>query len=367
MIRTTIFPGRYIQGFDALKRLGKECGRFGEKGFFVCDPFVHENLYPQLNDQIAGEIDIIVEKFGGECSDEEIERLADQARQENSEIVAGLGGGKTLDTAKAVGHELNVPVAVIPTLASTDAPCSALAVIYTAEGSFKRYLDLPANPDLVLIDTKLVAQAPTRFLVSGMGDALATRFEAESAAKNYAANLTGDVGTMTAYSLAHLCYDTLLEYGVFAKAACKVKAVTPALDHVVEANTLLSGLGFESGGLAAAHAIHNGLTVLGETHKYYHGEKVAFGTLASLFLTDKPQDIIDEVYCFCEAVGLPTSLADIGLLNASDEVLLRAAKAACAADETIHNEPMPLNAEMVLDALKTADAYGEDRKTVIMR
>jgi glycerol dehydrogenase len=242
-----------------------------------------------------------------------------------------------------------------------------LAVIYTADGSFKRYLDLPANPDLVLVDTNLVARAPIRFLVSGMGDALATRFEAESAAANYAANLTGDVGTLTAFSLARLCYDTLLEYGAIAKAACKVKAVTPALDHIVEANTLLSGLGFESGGLAAAHAIHNGLTVLDETHKYYHGEKVAFGTLASLFLTDKPGDVIDEVYCFCEAVGLPTILADIGLPNASDEVLMKAAEAACAEDETIYNEPMPVGPTMVLSALKTANAYGEERKTVLNR
>jgi glycerol dehydrogenase len=205
MIRTTIFPGRYIQGFDAMERLGKECGRFGNKGFLVCDPFVHENLLPRLRNTIAGEIDITVEKFSGECSDEEIERLADQARKASSDLIAGLGGGKTLDTAKAVAFELNVPVAVVPTLASTDAPCSALAVIYTPEGSFKRYLDLARNPDLVLIDTKLVAQAPTRFLVSGMGDALATRFEAESAAQNYAANLTGDVGTMTVFSLARLC------------------------------------------------------------------------------------------------------------------------------------------------------------------
>lgn len=56
--------------------------------------------------------------------------------------------------------------------------------------------------------------------------------------------------------------------------------MTPALEHIVEANILLSGLGFESGGLASCHAIHNGFTVLEQTHKYYHGEKVAFGTLA---------------------------------------------------------------------------------------
>jgi len=123
---------------------------------------------------------------------------------------------------------------------------------------------------------------------------------------------------MTAFSLAELCFKTLLEYGVDAKNACDVNTVTPALEHVIEANTLLSGLGFESGGLATAHAVHNGLTVLEPTHAYYHGEKVAIGTLTSLILTDKSSEEIHRVFSFCESIGLPTTLADIGLKDVSD-------------------------------------------------
>ena len=48
--------------------------------------------------------------------------------------------------------------------------------------------------------------------------------------------------------------------GVAAARDVEVDALTPALERVVEANTLLSGLGFESGGLCIAHAVHNGLT-----------------------------------------------------------------------------------------------------------
>lgn len=138
--------------------------------------------------------------------------------------------------------------------------------------------------------------------------------------------------------------------------------VTPALAHVVEANTLLSGLGFESGGLASAHSIHNGLTRLHGTHQYYHGEKVAIGVLAGLFLTDRPSELIDDVYDFCESIGLPTTLADIGLGGASDEDLYVVAEAACAEGETIHHEPCPISPNAVFAALKTADQVGRNRR-----
>jgi len=361
MIRTTIFPGRYVQGSDALHRLGNELSRLGQKAFIVCDPFVYENMLSGFQESIENEMTAGFEKFGGECCDDEIDRLSDAAEKGGYDLIAGIGGGKTLDTAKAASHRLKLPVAIVPSIASTDAPCSALAVIYTPEGGFDRYLFLTRNPDLVLIDTKIVARAPTRQLVSGMGDALATWFEAESARINYAPNMTGDLGSMTAYSLARLCYDTLLDYGVHAKLACEADAVTPALERIVEANTLLSGLGFESGGLASAHALHNGLTAVEETHGFSHGEKVAFGTLASLFLTDKPAAVIDEVYGFCESIGLPTTLEQIGLSDASDDLLTTIAETACAEGETIHNEAIPVTPEMVVSAMKSADMRGRSK------
>ncbi|WP_292587864.1 glycerol dehydrogenase [Mesotoga sp. UBA5557] len=360
MIKATIFPGRYVQGADALNSLGKELKRFGENAFIITDPFVYENIIPSIKDSLLEEVSAEIIEFSEECSDEEIDRLSDKATSK-ADVLVGIGGGKTLDTAKAVAHNLKIPVAVVPTIASTDAPCSALSVIYTPEGEFKRYLFLPKNPDLVLVDSKVIASAPARFLVSGMGDALATWFEARSCEIGNAKNMTGNPGSMTAYSLARLCYETLLKYGEQAKNACQAQVVTSALEKVIEANTLLSGLGFESGGLAAAHAIHNGLTILQETHEFFHGEKVAFGTLASLFLTEKDPAVIDEVFYFCETVGLPTTLEGIGLGNATYEQLMKVAETSSAEGETIHNELVEVTPETVFSALKAADAYGKYR------
>jgi len=362
MISTTLFPGRYIQGAGALSRLGGELSRLGKRHLVICAPSAHERLLPDLLPDLEKAGEVRVERFGRECTEKEIRRLLAAAREFKADVVAALGGGKTLDAAKSVAARAGIPVAVAPTVASTDAPCSSLTIIYTEDGVFERVDYLPRNPDLVLADTRVIARAPARFLASGMGDALATWFEADSCRISRGKNIAGDTGSMAAHALARLCYETVRDWGQAALTACGAGVVTPALERVVEANTLLSGLGFESGGLGAAHAIHNGLTALPGPHGLFHGEKVAFGVLASLFLTDRPLALMDEVYGVCEGLGLPTTLADLGLKDASDADLLIVAEKTCAPEESIHNEPVEISPALVLAALKAADAEGRRRK-----
>ena len=362
MHSVTLFPGRYIQGPDALSALPDECSRLGSHPLVIASPGSRANLLGRVLPALAAAGPVTVETFGRQCSDEAIDALCSLRENAGCGLVVGMGGGKALDTAKAVAHRGGVPCAMVPTIASTDAPCSSVCVVYTADGVFKRADVLPRNPDSVIVDTRIMAEAPARFLASGMGDALATWFEAESCRTGRSPNIAGAAGSMTAYALARLCYDTLLEYGPQALSAARARSVTPALERIVEANTLLSGLGFESAGLASAHSIHNGLTALPQTGAYYHGEKVAFGTLASLFLTDQPPSRIDQVYAFCRSVGLPTTLADIGLAEVSDQDLLRVAHKACAPEESMHHEPFDTRPERVADMLRAADAWGRERQ-----
>ncbi len=362
MLSATLFPGRYVQGSGALSLLGAELARLGDRHFLIASPHPLARLLPPLQPELERAVALRVERFGGECTDREIERLLALAKDFGAQAVAAIGGGKTLDAAKTVAARAGLPSAMIPTIASTDAPCSSVAIIYTHEGVFERVEFLPRNPDLVLVDTEIMAKAPARFLASGMGDALATWFEAESCRISRSSNIAGRTGSMTAHALARLCYETVRDWGPSALTACEAGVVTPALERIVEANTLLSGLGFESGGLAAAHSIHNGLTALSGVRGLYHGEKVAFGVLASLFLTDKPLALMDEVYGICAALGLPTTLADLGLAGVSDAELLRVAEKACAPEESIHNEPADISPPLVLAALKAADAEGRKRK-----
>ena len=359
MANTIISPNRYVQGRGELKNLPEHAKKLGKKLFVIISASGLKRVRDLLEKSFENTgMELVFEEFQGECCETEIKRLGSRFQENKCDLVVGVGGGKIHDSAKAAAYYQGAPVVIIPIIASTDAPCSALSVIYSETGVFERYLFLNSNPDLVLVDTDIIAAAPSRLLVSGMGDALATYFEARAVAASGALSCAGGKPTKGALALAKLCYETLLEDGVKAKLAVEAGACTQAVENIIEANTYLSGIGFESGGLAGAHAIHNGLTVIKDCHHLYHGEKVAFGTLTQLVLENAGQKLLEEVIGFCMDVGLPTTFAELGMARPDKDLLMEAAVRACSPDDTLVNMPFEVTPEMVYAAMVGADALG---------
>ena len=352
-------PSRYIQGRGVLKTGVSHIKALGDTALLICDKIVWDLVGLEFVNALASvHVNVHHTVFGGEASTSEIDRMAAFGKERNCDVVIGLGGGKTIDASKAVSDLLTVPVAVVPTIASTDAPTSALSVIYTDEGVFDRYLFYKKNPELVLVDTAVIAKAPCRLLASGIADALATWVEGRSIIESNGTTMAGAAPTLAAEAIAEKCEATLFANAFQAMEACRAKVVTPALESVVEANTLLSGIGFESCGLAAAHAIHNGFTALhGEIHSLTHGEKVAYGTLTQLVLENKPKEMLDKFICFYQTLGLPTTLKELKLEHIGYQELLKVGKLATQEGETIHQMSQDFSAEEVTDALFAVDAY----------
>lgn len=356
MKQKAAFPSQYLQGENLLHELPQLVNSFGSRGLILASKGVKQRILPKFGSTEVKKIP--VEIFNGECCEDELARIACVIKENNIDVFIGMGGGKTIDTAKVAADRANIPVIVVPTIASTDAPCSGCAVVYTNEGVFEKTLYQKRNPAAVAVDMNIIADAPSRFLVAGMGDALATWFEARSCGQTKSMNECGGISTLTGLNLAKLCYDTLLKYGPAAKTANEEKIITPALNYITEANILLSGIGFESSGLAAAHAVHNGLTALSETHRFYHGEKVAFGVLTGLHFNGASPDEIETVYSFCKQVGLPVTLAEIGLDYTNGKYLMQAAEKTCLPGSFIYHEAGEITAQKVLDAMLMADAWG---------
>jgi glycerol dehydrogenase len=364
MIRSIISPHRYIQGPGALGELPKLLSPLGKSLLFVIDPGIEQMMRPKIEPLLGPEFQVEFVSFSGESTEAEMKKGAQLAHDMGCSVIIGVGGGKAIDTAKGIAHFAGGQrLIVIPTIVASDAACSKNAVIYNPDHTVERDLHGLFNPDIVLIDSEIVAQAPSRYLAAGIGDALATWFEAESVQKSLIPNFTGYAGTITAFSIARLCYDTVLEYGRLAMMHCDQNIVTPQLEAVIEANTLMSTVGFESGGLGAAHGFHSGIAEWEETHTLLHGEKVGFGILASLMLTNRSPELIQSIYEFCFDIGLPVCLADLGITNFDDAYLMIAVKRMMVPDEFVHNEPITYSERDCLSAMKAADAYGKTIKT----
>ncbi|GFE42708.1 UNVERIFIED_CONTAM: glycerol dehydrogenase [Streptococcus canis] len=356
-------PSRYIQGKNALFTNAEILKQLGDNPILLCDDVVYgivgKTFETYLKDKGMTPVHVA---FNGEASDNEINRVVAIAKDNGSNVIIGLGGGKTIDSAKAIADVLTVPVIIAPTIASTDAPTSALSVIYTDEGAFEKYIFYSKNPDLVLVDTQVICQAPKRLLASGIADGLATWVEARAVMQKNGDTMAGGNQTLAGVAIAQACERTLFADGLKAMASCDRQVVTPALENVIEANTLLSGLGFESAGLAAAHAIHNGFTALtGDIHHLTHGEKVAYGTLTQLFLENRSREEIDRYIDFYQAIGMPTTLKEMHLDTASPDDFLKVGRQATMAGETIHQMPFVISPEDVAAALVAVDAYVTSR------
>jgi glycerol dehydrogenase len=140
------------------------------------------------------------------------------------------------------------------------------------------------------------------------------------------------------------------------------------VEKVTEANVLLSGLGFESGGLATAHMVGNLLSNVPACQEagLMHGEKVAFGIVTQLCLDDEiDADERAAIVDFEIEIGLPVTFAELNLANISAEQLQQLG-AMCAGEGSLcHNHAFPVTAADVVDAMVAADALGHSRKEIL--
>jgi glycerol dehydrogenase len=360
--RVLISPYRYIQGKDVLDHLGgylsllpsrRPLVLMTEGGRQRCGAKIEASL------KKSG-VELHIEIFRGECSHEEVGRIAGAVRESGwaADSVIAAGGGKCIDAGKCVSFRLGVPVVICPTLASTDAPCSAVSVMYTPEGVSIGPEFFPNSPALVVVDTRLIASSPIRHFIAGMGDALATFYEARTCFKNATArNMIGARITIAALALAELCAKTVFEDGRKAIEAVRRGEIDNSVENIIEANTLLSGVGFESGGLSIAHAMAAGFTVIPSLHRdFMHGELVGIGLLAQLIL-EQERDEVRKILKFLKAVGLPATLDQLQLNIQRDAKALMEAMTAAMQEPFANTEPFEVNPSILFSALVEADRW----------
>jgi glycerol dehydrogenase len=357
--KALLLPRKFIMGRGVISETGAYAAMLGKRAVVTwgtkTKAAVGEAVLKSLADAGIEYKDV---HFNGECTKAEARRISGEAK--GCGVVIGLGGGKALDCAKAAAIYEGLPHIIIPTVASNDSPTSACTVWYDDEHVCTGFDLWTVNPDYIIVDTEVIANAPLRLFAAGIGDAASTWFEAEASYASRAVTCSGGVPTLTVMAMAKLCHEVLMEYGLAAIEAVKVHAVTPAVEKVTEATTLLSGIGWESGGLTTAHQMANALPAFHETHGLLHGEKVSFGLMTQLCLDDSLETgLIERTAAFLAKAGLPVTLADINIDKAPDAKLREFADGLVCEGSFVHNHNFRAEGGDVYDAIKAADALGK--------
>jgi glycerol dehydrogenase-like iron-containing ADH family enzyme len=365
-VTLAIAPARVVKGAGILARMGDEITRLGLRPLLIGGSHTLAVVQPQLE---RLELTLATADYGADCSEAANRSLKQAAADHQADLIIGVGGGKALDAAKLVAFQMDLPIVTIPTSAATCAAWTALSNIYSEAGAFQYDVSLSRCPDLLILDYDLVATAAQRTLVAGIGDAIAKWYEASVSSGHSERTLL-----INAVQQARVLRDILLQKAAAAIAEPGSQVWRDVVDAAVLMAGVTGGIGGAQCRTVAAHAVHNGLTHLPQSHEMLHGEKVAYGILVQLRLEEMIQNsqlaaaARQQLLQFYGEIGLPMTLSDLGLGQMTIADLQHAATVACQPSSDIHRlpftvTPVQLMAAMVSTDLVAVSSIGKNSET----
>lgn len=352
----TVAPAQVLKGKGILTAVGEKITSLGQRPLVIGGDHSLAVVRPDLNKALES-FEWTEASYLPDCSEASLETLCVAGQTHLADVVIGVGGGKALDAAKWVGYHCHWPVVTIPTSAATCAAWTALSNLYSETGAFQYDVALPHCPNLLILDYGLIETAPRRTLVAGIGDALAKWYEA-----SVSSGTSQDTLVIAAVQQARVLRDILLQKSSEALANPGSAIWCQVVDASVLMAGVMGGLGGAQCRTVAAHAVHNGLTHLPGHHNYLHGEKVAYGILVQLRLEEMLQGsqlamtARHQLLAFYQQIGLPATLADLGMAELSLQHLRQAAEIACAPQSDLHHLPFTVVPEQLMAAMISTTA-----------
>lgn len=352
-------PGMYVQGYGELKNIAEYAKPFGDSFMVIASTNRIKDLGEIIKKSFGDSVKISFVASDTACVRSEIDRIVEIGKNDGSDVIIGMGGGKVIDTAKAVAGALGKRMVIVPTVAASDAATTRCAVEYNEDGSELGEIALVSNPDVVLVDTEIIMKAPKKFMLAGMGDAMAKFVSAETCYRGFQPSELGGQVTEIAYSIAKLSKEILFNHGQLAIMALDNGVMTQDLNKIIELNVLISGIGCEVNGATTDHSFYAGFTTLQNRKEIMlHGEYVTFSTLATLVLQGSPKEVLDEYYSFCVAVGLPVCLEDLKLDYMDEDDFRQVAEVVVECGPASHH-PFEVTVDGAIAAMKVADSIGK--------
>ncbi|MDG3496756.1 MULTISPECIES: iron-containing alcohol dehydrogenase family protein [Pseudanabaena] len=343
-----IAPAQLLRGNGILSQLPKYLSRYGNKALVIAGEKAKQATASHFGNTT---LEIIYAPAIADCTDANLAILRQIVQQEKPDVIVGVGGGKVLDTAKLIAHQSQLPIATVPTTGATCAAWTALSNVYDEQGAFAYDVTLDRCPDIMFVDYDAIATAPKRTLVSGIGDAIAKWYESSVSSGSSQKTMV-----IAAVQEARILRDILFQKSAEAITNPHSDAWREVVDASVCLAGAIGGIGGASCRTVAAHAVHNALTHLHQTHGTLHGEKVAYGILVQLRLEEFQGNQLattsrHQLLKFYEEIGLPTSLTDLGLNQVTLAELEQIAAITCQPNSDIHRLPFTVSPSQVLAAM----------------
>ncbi|GAB6099545.1 iron-containing alcohol dehydrogenase family protein [Halanaerocella petrolearia] len=352
-------PAVYKRGQGVLEELGDFCQQQAQKVIIIGGKkalqAAQEEILASLKET---DLEVVgIEWYGGECTWDNIDKLSDQIREEEAELIISVGGGKSLDTGKAVAYQTNLPCVTVPTIAATCAAFTPLSIIYNQKGVHLANSSKSVCPRAVFVDIDIILEAPAKWLFAGMGDTLAKWYELRATTSQIPTTSWTEGGIDN----GKICYNVIKEFGPEAKQAVEEKKLNQDLEYVIDAIIFYAGMSSILGGEecrgAASHSIFFGFTNLAKTQDIGHGFLVGFGNLCLLALESRSRDEVLSEIKLAKECGVPIKLSEIAPL--SQEELQKVAQAAAGAED-MENMPFKVTTEMVIEAIEYIDELGRE-------
>lgn len=353
-------PSRYVQGPQAIDRLGAIAATLGTELIVLADDAVFQIVGQKIAQScIDAGVPFKHVPYNGELDPETGSNLLRAVKTVAGSVIAATGGGRTIDAGKAMVELCGLPLITVPTVASNDAPTSKNFVLYDADHRLLEVRHLSVNPAFVLVDTRILAAAPRQFFVAGLGDAIAKKFEAENCFASSGLNMFGASPSRAALAIARDCYEQLIAHGAAACRLAGTGRVTVAFEETVEAMLLMAGLGFESGGLSVAHALTRGLSITQGARTAAHGLQVAYALLVQFALEGRspPPELLE----FYRDVGLPMSLTELGVASPETSDFTKIATATVGVRH-MTNFPRKISEREMIEAIVEVERRQEEQR-----
>lgn len=363
----SIYMPCYTIGHDVYEKIPKVVLDYGSSAVIIGGQKALAAAEDKIRKAVEGKVTITgTLHYGGECTYENVQKLADKPEVKEAKLLFAVGGGKATDTVKALGETINKAVFAFPTITSNCAGCTSVSIMYHEDGSFLKPFFITRPPLHTFLDLDIIAAAPSKYMWAGMGDTYAKYFESNMSSRGE--ELSHYVGL--GVTISQMCLSPIMKYGRKALEDNKKKIASKELENVVLAINVTTGMAsifltkdqiidYNTG---LAHAINYGLTSFPEVEKnHLHGEIVSFGVLI-LLAVDQAKDsdqgftLFDTLYSFSHDTGLPTKLEDLGLTTEDRDIVITKALEM----KDIDHNPYKITRDMMEQSFDRLDAKNKE-------